>query len=544
MQRTLLILLSFYAAAPAQSPKAGDLKAWSKAQRSIDREERRFWKDFTGRGNQAILDFGQPIREARQSPDTNKEAVYDYDPIDTLVEAADSLGQRRGDLDGMLDATDPKSADALLKALLQVAKQMDKIEPELLSGKPNFSRYVFDQEPGCRILALETRRNALVAALSGADMKFLVGTAWKAAARSDGKRSVRRRMAVLDACVTEALAPFLAERLQEKTAGVRIAAIESLVRINNKSHAALTGVLRKDKSGAVRRSLLLGLLALKTCPGEWFEAVLKHARSAQGYERALAIRVLTHISNQHFGHDLTAWKKWYAIYAKELKGGKFDLKTVEVTEAKPAPDSDSFSFYGLRVSSTGAVFVIEGSQHIAMPADVDVQRTRWRDLWRPTRHSWEDDHETHGTALTREFTGAHADFPEGFRWAMVMLHGAFVTQAIGEKRLLNPTVPALNDATKLIERAPGRGWCSPYEGMRTAATIGGDAIDSIVFWGTGDPAGGRFIGAPNAIRAWNRLNRTRKLQVIAVRISNRKTPAEKFLKSIATQYVWAKKPPS
>ena len=77
------------------------------------------------------------------------------------------------------------------------------------------------------------------------------------------------------------------------------------------------------------------------------------------------------------------------------------------------------------------------------------------------------------------------------------------------------------------------GQCPPYTGTEATMKFNHPSLSKL--------AG--LIGA-NAIRAWNRINRTQKIQVIAVRISNRKKPAEKFLKSIATQYVWAKKPPA
>jgi hypothetical protein len=532
--RTLPLLLLL-----ASVSFGGDLKAWQKSQREIDKEERKYWDDFKNRLNEALEDFRDPVNRAGGGLSSDKEALYDYASIDRLFAEARSIGTRRGDADAALEG--PKAAATLLKVLLNDAKRADKIDAELTGGTPNFSYYTFNQEHACRLESIDARLEKLLPALSRASLEYLTTEARKKCARADGRKSVRRRTALLDALAARAdkeAIDFLKERLNDKSPAIRIAAVEAMVACKGETRAMLA-----DPDAAVRRALLL---AAAPDPA-WFGPVMKHAAGARGFERELCIRLLARISNQKFGHDLAAWKAWHEEYAEELKGGKFDAKNVEIAEAKPTPDPDAFTFYGLLVSSSAACFAIDASEHLAMPADVDVQRTKWRREWKDIRHSWEKEHEAHETVVSREIEAAFQSFPKEFRWGLLTMFGRLGTKAVGEKKLLATKPGDLRAALKLIDQAPAKGWCSPVGGLVAAATLGGDAIDTVVLWHTGDPSGGRFMGVKPAIAAWQRFNRFRKLQVIAIRISNRKEPAEAFMKGVAEgsggQYLWAKSPP-
>jgi len=543
----LMLLLLFACAAGAQDDP---LRTWQKAQSSIDRDEHRFWKDFKSRFNEALEDFGRPVSDARDKPDLHKDAVYDYAGLEGLYNEAKGLAEARATADDLLAASgNDKACATLFAALLKGARKMDAIEADLADPVPDYGSYTFNQDHGCRLWGmrtLTTRRAAALGKCANA-VPFLTGEAWKKAKRADGRKSFRRRVFVLDALASarsEASIPFLRQAIGDKTPAVRIAAIEAVAPHGKQASAALAPAWA-DPDPAVRRALLESLPALPT----WFGAVLGHAKGAKGAERDLCVRYLGSVSGQPFGHDLPRWREWYGEYRTELEGGKFDPETIEVDEGKPKPDPHAFAFYGIPISATGAVFVIEGSQQIAMPADLDVQLTKWRDLWRGTRRSWEKEHPSHQAILLREFKGAAAAFPEGFRWGMVTLYGRFTFKAIGEKKLLTDKPRDAKQGVKLIEKAPEKGWCAPYQGLRTGAALGGkesSAIDTIVLWATGDPAGGRYMNADAAADAWNRFNRFRRLRVIAIRIGNRKQPAETFMKSIADASRgvshWARKP--
>jgi hypothetical protein len=538
--RTAILLLLL----PATLALGSDRKEWQHEQREIDREAKKFWDEFAGRFNDALARFREPVQQAWENPEQHKEAVYDYAPLDRLYAEAREFGARRGRADAQLDLQDKKACAALFKDLLEAAKRADAMEEKLADPNPDFGRYTYDQESGCRIEAFEARLALAVPALGRAQLEFLTQDAWKKCARADARRSTRRRTMLLDALAARAdpaALDFLKNCLADKSRAVRVAAVEAMV-----ACGAETRPLLADEDAVLRRALLLAWL--ENPKPEWFGAILEHASRARGFEGDLCVRLLSRISNQKFGHDLAAWRTWFGEYKGEIEGGKFDVKNIEVVEAKPAPGSDGFVFYGLRVPSIGAFFAIDASDHIAMPADVDVQRTRWRGEWRGTRRKWEADHVAHQTVVSREFTSAFGTFPKDFHWGMVTLFGRFATKAVGDKRLAGTRPGDLREGLKLIEQAPQKGWCSPLAGLLIAADLGGDGIDTVVLWHTGDPSGGRYVNAGAAAAAWRRENRARKLQVVAIRISNRKDPAETFMKAVAEQsggpYLWANKPPA
>ena len=549
MLRTILLLpLLLAGTAVAQG---NPLKTWNKEQSSIERDERRFYKEFKSRFSDALDEFNKPVSAAWEKPSDHKEAVYDYAGIEALYKEALGYAEARAAADDALAASgDAKAAAALFATLLKAAKKMDSIEKDLLDSKPDFGRYTFNQEPGCQLYALRALTTRRAAALGKcADVvPFLTGDAWKKAVRADGRKSHRRRVFVLDAlrsARSEASLPFLQQALADKTPAVRIAAIEAAAVHEDKARETL-GAAWTDGDPAVRRALLETIAPLPS----WFGAVLAHAKGSKGVERDLCVRYLAAVSHQTFGHDLERWNAWYGEYKSELEGGKFDPKTIEIDEAKPKPDPDAISFYGVPISCTGVGFAFEGSRTMATPADLDVLKTQWRGQWPGTRRQWEDANPAQQTILMRQFQAAGEKFPADFRWGMVLLIGKCSTKAIGEKKLLGAKKRDVKEGLEMIEKAPQKGWAAPYQGLRAAATLGGkesSAIDTVVLWSTGDPAGGRYMASAAAADAWNRFNRFRRVRVIAIRLGHRKEPAEAFMKSVADASggvsLWAKEPP-
>ena len=555
MKRALIILLLAPCAAVSAADRA---KTWQKANKAVDKAEQAYWDKFKTRFSDSQQEFRRPVSEARDKPDlpANKEAVYNYKDIAALYTEYEQLANRRDVADQeFAGSDDARAAAMLLAALMADAKKIDRIAADLHDAKPDYGRYTYNQDAGVRLFGLRTVHANRVVSMGKATgaVEYLTGEGWKRASKADGRKSILRRVAVIDALGAsgdEAAIPFLTERsAEERDASIRLAATEALTGFGTKSEKALVARL-EDESGAVRRALLLRWTRPKLAHPAWFGPTLERTANARGVERDLCVRVLGTISKQTFGHDYARWREWHEEYEDELKSGKFDPKNVEIVEASPKPDPDAASFYAIPLSATGAVFVIEASQQIAMPADVDVQRTKWRDLWRGTRNSWEKEHEAHQTIVSRQLERAAESFDPEFRWGVVTLFGPFTYKAEGDKRFLKPDKKGMRAALKLIDRASERGWCSPYQGLRVAAEMGGkerDRADTIVLWGTGDPAGGRFMCARAAASAWTHFNRFRRLRIHTVRIGNRKEEAEAFMSAIAKAsggtYLWAKKPP-
>jgi len=289
----------------------------------------------------------------------------------------------------------------------------------------------------------------------------------------------------------------------------------------------------------------------------WIEPVLAAWETAEGQLRDECVLTLQLLTKQTFGHDRAKWKEWFEIYRKEIAGGNFDAEKIEVQEATPAPAADPILFYGRPFVARGVVFVIEGTQFMAMPADWEVQRTEYRDKWPGLRTQWEEKWPSHWGILTREMEATLAALPRETPFGLVTLGNIYVTQTAPEIGLFSPGPSSSKQALKLIEKIPLRGWCAQFEGIRVAARMGGldpeeavdlpdPKIDAVVLLGPGDPAGGVYMTPEAAVEAFRRFNRFRRLVVHTIRTNNEKEGSETLMKGLAEAsggtYVWQSKP--
>ena len=149
--------------------------------------------------------------------------------------------------------------------------------------------------------------------------------------------------------------------------------------------------------------------------------------------------------------------------------------------------------------------------------------------------------------------------PKGTLFGLILLQARFTLAFLSEKKLLAPTTKNVRAALEMIEKAPASGWCSPMEGIRGAARLGGldpdtdldfaeAPLDTIFFLNSGDPAGGRYLTPESLVAAFQRFNRFRRITVHALRFCNAKEAGETVMKGLAEssggQYVWLKKPPT
>lgn len=548
------------AAAAAAAPDAH--RTYKKELHRLEREEKVYWRGFHDAVNEALKSYRAEMELAYAKPDEHKEAVWNYEPMRSLYERHERIAKAKGEADAALAASGhEKAVSTLFGELLDLCKRVEQLEEEMAKANPTMSRVIIDQRLGIERTSLAVRRELLLAALARCPdaALFLADDAWKRADKTDGRRSIARRVAVIDAVALAGGEParaFLEARLAEDDSSLRIAALEGLLRSGQSSRAALRPLL-DDPAPPVRRALLEEIAAHGAGDAGWIEPVLERFPQRDGRELALCLAALEALTKQRFGYEPAKWKEWLAIYREEIAKGAFDKEKIEIQEVAPAPPPESISFYGVRAVSRGIVFLVDGSQHMWMPADLDVERTRFRDDWPGVRNKWESDHPSHLGTLLREFERTLRSFPPDARFGVAVLYGRLSLQTEGDKRLLKPVPRDVATAMKLLERIAGRGWCSPYLGLEEAARLAGmpadetdfaDArADTVYLLHRGDPAGGRYMTPESALAAFRRLNRFRRMTVHTLRISDFKEPAETFMKGVAEAsggtYVWLQKPP-
>lgn len=553
---TALLLLATAAAA------ADGLKVWKEEQRRLERAAQKLWQDFQRRYTDALLTLEKPRMDAAARPNDAINYVYDYSGLRNLYADYALIEEVKGKADLALAASgDPKALPELFDALMDVAKRIDEIEADHLDARVQQGGSWFDQRPGIERHGLAVRMDALLAALVRCPdaTAFLGGEGLKAATKRDGRRSIVRRVAVLDAlglCAGDDAVSALAPYAAAPEASLRVAAAEALLKQGAAARAALEPLLA-DKSVPVRRALLEGIATAAAGDPGWIEPVLAAYGTSYGLLRDDCVRALEALTNQKFGDAKALWDDWFADYKAEIEGGKFKKDAIEVREAKRVPSPAACTFYGVPAPSVGVIFVFEGSRRLFWPADVDALKKQYKETWHRTRRAWEDNNPSQLATLLGEFDKTAAAFAPDLSFAALVIYAACVAEPLGGPKLMRAEKREIRSVRHDLERLPGDGWCAQYEGLLAAAALAGmpygpdadfpDArADTIYLWDTGGPEGGRYMTPEAAVAAFTRFNRFRRLVVHAIRICDEGEPSETLMKGLAAAtggtYFWARKP--
>ncbi len=558
MVRTAALALLLLAAA---APAADGLKAWKDEQRRLERAAQKFWQEYQRQYTEALLTLDKPRMDAASRPNDAINYVLDYSGLKNLYQDYALVEEAKGKADVALAASgDPKALPELFAALMEVLKRIDEIEADHLDARAQQGGVWFDQRPGIERHGLAVRMDALPKALAQCPggAAFLAGEGLKSAAKKDGKRSIARRVAVLDAlglCAGDDAVSALAPYAAAPESSLRIAATEGLLKHGPVARAALEPLLA-DRSVPVRRALLDGIARAGNDPA-WIGPVLAAYGSASGIVRADCVRALEALTNQKFGDAKAGWDEWFADYKAEIEGGKFKKDAIEVREAKREPSPATCVFYGVPATSVGVIFVFEGSRRIFWPADVDALKKQYKEIWHRTRRAWEDSNPSQHATLLREFDKASATMTPDLSFGALVIYAACAVEPLGSPKLMRAEKRDIRSVRHDIERLPGDGWCAQYEGLVAAAALAGmpagegadfpDArADTIYLWDAGGPEGGRYMTPESAVAAFQRFNRFRRLVVHAIRTCDEGEPSETLMKGLAVAtggtYVWARKP--
>jgi HEAT repeat protein len=504
-------------------------------------------EEFQRRFNDAYLAFRQPVELAEAQPDRHTDAVWDYTEFRRLYDdaAAPEIAAGRAAV-AFGKSGHPKALARLFDDLLDTAKEVDALEAELLAAKPIQRRYLFDLRPGVRRHALGFRETALVEAIAACPgaAAFLGETGFRQAAAKDGRKSILRRVAVLDALGlagdAAARAP-LEFHLASEESSLRIAALEALARLGGPAPPLLR--MLEDPSPPVVRALLDAVRERLPKDATWIVPLVASLEKPAPFPHSRAVAALEALTRQTFGHDAARWAEWLAVYRKEIEAGSFDAAKVEVQEAKPAPPPGAVPFYGLSAAGSGLLFVVDGSMNLFLPADLAFQLTKYKTWWPTSKQDWQAEHPTHRTVFLRELSRAVEAMPKGGAWNLVALHGAFEAEPLSPKKMLKPGKQELQAAQKMIEKLEMYGWCAVHAGLLQAMRSAGmppeerdfpaPVAETILLVAAGGPAGGHYMSPEAVVAAFRRLNRFRRLTVHAVRICDDKEPGETLLKGIA-----------
>ena len=553
-------VLLLLAAVAATAPDAH--RVWRKQSQRLDKLEKQFWKDYQRRFSEALITFDQPFNDVYARKSDEKEVVNDFSDIRRLYEEYVGLQKARGKIAAEYATSGhARAGPTLKKELFETIKAAGKAEEELRHARP-MRYYTFSQRPGILRHGLAVRQQELMAALAKVPgyAPELMDKGLQEAAKRDLRGATQNSVALIDTLGMSgdpAVKPTLEQALQSKVSSLRIAALEALARFGEEALPSLLPLL-EDRSAAVRLATveaLRGIGSAKATP-----ALASRLADARGVLRAELVKTLEQLTAQKFGAAPDAWKEWYEAYQEDIEAGRFDIKEVEVQEAERVDVPDELSFYGVGSPSRNAIFVIDGSWVLSVPASVKKLKERYIRNWRGASPAWKKETPSHKQVLLRELNKTLASMHTDAGFALTLLHADFKIESLGAaKKLLRPTKRDVAKVQKRIKsQRANRGWCSQYQGLREALRLcgldpeqdgdfGEPDADAIYLWNPGAPGGGRYMLPEPVVDAFARLNRFRRVRVYAIRIGNNKEDGERLMKGLAERsggsYLWSSEPP-
>ncbi len=559
MRITLLSTLLLVQAALAEPDPS---TAYRNTVKKLKKREIRYWHDFQREFQQALRAFERPWLVAHTEPKTPQDPTPDYSGFQKLYDLYTAIETERGEaLVALARSGHPKALPTVFRELLATSKQVDAVEKELAGDLVLKEFFLYDQRIGTRGHGLARRSELVVRALaeSPGAAPFLAGDGWKQAVRKDGKRSIVRRVAVIDAMGLSrdlAALPFLEERLRSRASTFRVAALEALLRRDSRATKALLPLLA-DPSPVVRIALLQGIRDLDRTNARWIQPVLDGYRNAVGRLRAEHVATLEALTRQRFGDDAKRWNAWYIRHAKAIDEGAFDVDTLEIEEGGRRYAQQRVIFYGRPAPTRGVIFVLDGSRRLLLPAEVSFQRTKLITRWPPrSKNSWHNEHPDHESILDREFGKTLASLPKEALFGVVALHTQNDAEVFGPHKA---DALSIKNARKFVESLPKGGSATTFAGLLAAYRMAGldpspgaadfpvMRADTVYLLHPGKPGGGRYAVWQAEVEAFRRLNRFRRLLVHTIRICNQKTEAEALMRGLAEAsggtYSWQKNPP-
>lgn len=384
---------------------------------------------------------------------------------------------------------------------------------------------------------------------------FLATRGWKEASKRDGRKSITRRVAVLDALALArdaAGAPVVAVALASDVSSLRVAALECALSIDPAPCPALLSRL-KDESPPVRRALLAAVRERGPNEPRWVPHLIARLPETTGLERLECLATLATLTGARIGPGPNLWTEWYEANRAAIEAGTFRAK-------KPPPDSKASlpmttAIYGVPLFGLGFVFLLDGTYVVRAPADWEVERTR--EDWNTGNQAWRKEHEAHQDVQVRELALSLERLPDDGRFALVVGYGRSSNKILGTKGMLRGNARNARKATRLLGQQASNSWERRHvlRELRLAYEIAGSPpsaldietqnADTAVFVGDGAPQG-PYHDVEATLQVFIRWNRFCRLRVHTVRISNA-AGGERLLRGIAEAsggtYRWQSKPP-
>ncbi len=563
-----LLLLGASPAGAAPPAPAAALKTYKKEMSRILLQERRYeTKDMKRDLREAYAAYIKPWLD-RGKPNAPKEIEYDFSGYRWVYKTWWGFALAKGEAAKKLAAAGgTEAAKRLLAALLRALDEVVKEDRALAQSRPvAFSMH--DQVPAIRRYAALTYRDALVSALGslkdGAALSWLLGKGLESVAKwQRSRRSDLARIALLDALArtgAAAVKPLLVSAAESASRRLRIVGLEGLARLPEERRALrerLTGALLTDPCFAVRVAALEALSRTAAGPA----AVPARARALEteiqgenGILRTHLRNALRKIVGRDLGDAPESWLAWYRKHEKAIRDGTWQKGGDEGGTVKD--ERETVSFYDIRTISKRILALIDASDTLIIPVDIELAKTKnffeWNALAKKDRN-----YVSQYDLLKRETLGMVEKLRPGSRFNLLLMNGSNQLTPFCKQGMAAAGARAKKEVAAFLDHVVVGGWAPQIEGLLEASRMAGTdpwggeppdapAVDTIFLLSDGVPSGGPIVYGPAIVDDVRRRHRFLRIVIHTIRIGDFKDTAEEVMKGIAEatggKYTWRKKP--
>jgi len=565
---TALVLIPVSPAAGG-SPEDDALKAWKKAYRRVLIEQKTYEaREMDRELRRAYATYIQPWLD-RGKPDAPNVIEYDFSAYRSIYEKWAGFEKRKGELAVELAETDgPEVAERLVRNLLDVLSEIDRQDRAIANSKPK-SFSVHDQPPAIRRYGALLHHDALVRALGTLrkeeSLAWILDDGWKKAEKWErGRRRDLARIALLDALArtgTDAARKKLGEAVRSGERRIRLVALEGLATLPEDPNALrerLVEAIANEPAFAIRVAaidLFRTKLPDPRAVPALAAALEKEGLGENGVLRAHLRRALKEIVGRDLGDSPDSWRAWYERNEKAIEDGTWE-KGEDAGDDGMQSERDSVAFYDIRTLSKRLIVLVDASDTLIKPVDIEKAAKRNFFEWRAMAEK-DRNYVSQYELLKRETLSMVRAFKPSARFNLVIMNGSSKLTPFWPRGMAEAEDAVKRRVEPFLDEVIVGGWAPQIQGIWEAYRMAGappwsdeipdePAADTFFLLSDGVPSGGQIMYGPAIVDDVRRRHRFQRIVIHTIRIDDYEDTAEEVMKGIADvtggTYVWRKKP--
>ncbi|MCU0727688.1 MAG: HEAT repeat domain-containing protein, partial [Planctomycetes bacterium] len=319
----------------------------------------------------------------------------------------------------------------------------------------------------------------------------------------------------------------------------------------------LAEALLTDPCFAVRVAALggLGTVADPKSVPLLARALEKEILGSNGVLRAHLRRALVAIAGTDVGEAPESWTAWYDRNRAAIEDGTW--KRGEDAGKTGGPDEkDSVAFYDIRTLSKRILLLVDASDTLIKPVDIELAKTKNFFEWNATAPK-DRNYVSQYQLLTKETLKMVEALRGNAVFNILIMHGSSQLTPFSPQGMAPANEPAKKAVKPFLDKVVVGGWAPQIEGIWQAWRLaggdpwGGDLpdeppVDTVFLLSDGVPSGGQIVYGPALVDEVRRKHRFFRIPIHTIRIDDYKDTAQEFMEGVAAvtggTAVWRTKP--